>query len=314
MVKHPNPPTYTSELNLSESLSVDTARRMAYQQLSNVKQLSENEARAECALLLEHTLQKSDTWQRTYPDYELSRDELTQLKSALIKRIDQHQPIQYITGKANFMGRWFNVTPDVLIPREDTSHLVKGAIKRAQAIAKTNSRPVNIMDLGTGSGCIAITLALELTQLGIPFHIIAIDISEAALDIAQRNAQLYNISNHLRFVQGDIMAFGSTDLAQQHLLVSNPPYIDEATYQSLMDEVRHHEPKLALVAESNGLEFYKKLAELTPQNSWLLAEFGFNNTGSQQQAIANILPNWQQVTFFTDDANIPRWFEGAKTT
>lgn len=314
MVKHPRPSTHPSELNLPESLSVDTARRMVYQQLSNVKRLAENEAQAECALLLTHILQKSDTWQRTYPDYKLSIEEHSQLTEALVKRLFQRQPIQYITGKANFMGRWFNVTPDVLIPREDTSHLVKGAIKRAQDIAKTNNQPVNIMDLGTGSGCIAITLALELTQLGIPFHIIAVDISEAALKIAQHNAQRHNINNHLEFVQGDILALDSTDLAQQHMLVSNPPYIDEATYQSLMDEVHHHEPKLALVADNNGLEFYKKLAELTPKSTWLLAEFGFNKTGSQQQAIANILPNWQQVTFFTDDANIPRWLEGMKAT
>lgn len=290
------------------------ARRIVHQHLIAHKHLSDYEAHAETSLLFEHILQQNDTWQRTYPDHVLSDEAIARLTAAVAKRVIEHQPAQYITGQANFMGRWYTVTPDVLIPREDTSHLVTGALHRAEQLATTTTQPLNIMDIGTGSGCIAITLALELKRRNIPVEITAIDISQPALSIAERNAQTHGAHTNIRFVQGDIFTYQPDELSPYHLLVSNPPYIDAPTYAELMDDVRLHEPKQALVADNDGLVFYQQLASLTPQRCWLLAEFGLNNSGSQQQAIANLLPptHWRHVTFHKDDANIPRWFEGEK--
>ena len=187
------------------------------------------------------------------PHRDLSAEEEKKLEISL-QRLQQHEPIQYITGNADFFGLRFEVNRDVLIPRPETEELVSWMIQDLKG------REVNILDIGTGSGCIAIALAKNLPEA----KVTAIDISPGALAVAKSNAQKNEVE--VEFLQLDILATdnfpGSFDV-----IVSNPPYVRELEKEQMHRNVLEHEPHTALyVKDDDPLLFYRKITALASEN------------------------------------------------
>jgi len=228
-------------------------------------------------VLLAHTLQQDRMYLYVHYDQPLEPEERKQFKTLILKRI-QGTPTQYLIGVQEFWSLAFHVTPAVLIPRPETEHLVELTLELAQSFAQPS-----ILDLGTGSGIIAISLKHELPHA----HIYASDLSEAALIIAKENAQsLLPAGRQMMFFQGDL--FAPFPEMTFDLIVSNPPYISEPEYAALACEVRDHEPKLALYAGQDGLDLYRRLiaeaaAHLNPHGV-VLVEIGYG----QQDAVVQL--------------------------
>ncbi len=215
----------------------------------------------------------------------------------LVERRLAGEPIQYITGEAEFYGLPFQVNRDVLIPRPETELLVEKALAFAPIF-----RSPRILDVGTGSGAIAIALAHAL-----PFaHIAATDASASALAVAQANAARNGVADSIRFLQGDLL--GPVAEEQFDLIVSNPPYVAENDRATLDVEVRNYEPAQALFAGDDGLAIYRRLIpeafKALTSGGILLLEIGY----SQQQAIQLLLEKeeFAGIEFFMDLQGIPR--------
>ena len=196
------------------------------------------------------------------------------------------EPTQYVTGRQEFYGREFRVTPDVLIPRPETEHLIEAALAHVSGA---------ILDIGTGSGAIAVTLALESTG-----RVTASDISPAALRVARQNSGA--LGAHVDFVACDLgAAFGEGSF---DLVVSNPPYIAGRDRASLQAEVRDHEPALALFGGEDGLAVYRSLVpearRLLRPGGWLMMELG------DAEAVREMCSSWTGVEIVNDLAGIPR--------
>lgn len=225
-------------------------------------------------LMLAHTLglKRFDLYMQY--DRPLLEDELATLRG-MIKRRSAGEPLQYILGEAHFHGHIFHVRPGVLIPRPETELLVDEALRR--------TKPLRCLDIGTGSGCIAITVALQ----NLDTEVLAVDISDDALEIARDNAKTLG-AMHIDFRNLDIFddeairAIGSFDL-----VISNPPYIADLDLKDLQTEVRDHEPHIALSDGGDGLRFYRRLAELGPQllrqKGEMFLELGYNQAGQVRQ-------------------------------
>lgn len=198
-------------------------------------------------------LQRIDTFLK--PDFLIIDDYLSELKN-IIKRLKNEEPIQYILKKTSFYGLPFVVDENTLIPRPETEELVAWAIEEARKISEYNTEKLSIIDIGTGSGCIPISMAKHLPEASIS----AIDISKKALKIATKNALLNKVTIH--FFEIDIL---QTNLLPQqfNIIVSNPPYVRELEKVEIKNNVLQNEPHLALfVANDNPLVFYKKIANL----------------------------------------------------
>jgi len=199
----------------------------------------------------------------------LSRRECFSLADALSRRF-KGEPLQYILGKTEFMGLSFRITPDVFIPRPETEILVEAAIRAV----KSESRKVRkILDIGTGSGCIAVSLAKFLPAS----QISAVDISQKALQIAKQNALLNNVE--INFLLADLFSLPELEALEYDLIVSNPAYIPTAEISSLQEELSF-EPRVALDGGSDGLDFYRRIIEEAPayikQGGFLIMEMGHN--------------------------------------
>lgn len=169
---------------------------------------------------------------------------------AILKRLVKHEPIQYITGEARFHGMEMKVTPDVLIPRPETDELVDIIVSDAG-----ETEDLRVLDIGTGSGCIAIALARSLRFPTVT----AVDISDAALAVARENAS--NLKANISFIKEDILTDSPEGIFD--IIVSNPPYIDESEKSGMEPNVLDYEPKIALfVPDNNPLLFYKRIAEI----------------------------------------------------
>jgi len=183
---------------------------------------------------------------------EIDSEKLFILKSWIKRRVSR-EPSQYITGKADFYGRSYFVNNKVLIPRPETEILIDAAIKNL--LEKKNPF---IIDIGTGSGCIGITLAIEIKNS----NVLSIDISKDALLIAKNNAESHNIKN-IKFLEIDVL---KNDINQKaDLIISNPPYISKNELSTLMPEVRNHEPKISLTDNKDGFTFYERFVSLLPK-------------------------------------------------
>lgn len=190
-------------------------------------------------------------------DYEGDFD-----KQTLLNRLLNHEPVQYITGKAYFHRYIFKVTSDTLIPRPETEELCE------RILSEHGNEPKHIVDFGTGSGCIPITLLKERPN----WKGTGIDISDKALEIARNNAETLEVSNRLEFQKGDILKLNI--LPRADIWISNPPYISNQEKSSLSNHVHIHEPHTALFAGDDPLIFYKKMASLfSAQNQ--IGEFWF---------------------------------------
>jgi release factor glutamine methyltransferase len=215
----------------------------------------ENEAKSIIYLVLEHYLKLSKT------DIFLDRNILQAFDfQEIIKRIKSQEPIQYIIGKTEFYGRKFRVTPATLIPRPETEELVQ--IVTSSKLPITNHQsPITILDIGTGSGCIAISLACEIPNA----QIYAYDISEEALKIANENAEI-NKANVI-FEKVDILEPFTIYHSPFTVIVSNPPYVMNAEKAEMERNVLEYEPHLALFVEDNDpLIFYRKITEFAAKN------------------------------------------------
>lgn len=212
----------------------------------------------------------------------------------LVRRRAAREPIQYILGTEEFMGMAFQVTPAVLIPRFDTETLVRSA-------AAHLSGPVRVADIGTGSGAVAIGLASLLPDA----QLVAVDISPAALAVAQANARTNGFGERIQFVQGDLVA-PLTGRAFDAIL-SNPPYIGEAEWRGLAPEVQQYEPRLALSPGDDDLTFYRRLAEeavpLLKPGGFLAVEVGYQ----QAEPVAALFATaGLAVSRYRDTAGIER--------
>ena len=213
------------------------------------------------------------------------------------------QRASLFTGHQEFYGLDFIVTPDVLIPRPETEFLVERVIKLARDL--TVEAPV-IADIGTGSGCIAIAVAVNLPRA----RVVATDVSSAALDIARRNAARHSVRGRIEFLAGDLLkplaAAGLREAVD--ILASNPPYVAEETSDLLQREVREWEPNEALFGGLDGLDFYRRLlvdaVEFTKPRDCLVLEIGH----SQLDPIAQVIDNspWGLAHVTRDLQGIPR--------
>ena len=227
-------------------------------------------------MLLEATLKKSKEYLIIYDNKEITSQE----RELYIKNVKRHilgEPIQYITGKQEFMKLNFLVTKDVLIPRQDTEILVEEVIN----IAKKIENPI-ILDLCTGSGAIAVSLAKYVNNV----KIFATDISSKALEIAKKNAEFNGVKNNIDFIESDL--FNKIKNLKFDIIVSNPPYIETDEIKKLTKDVQN-EPIQALDGGKDGLTFYRKIAEEAPEflniHGFLCLEIGYN----QKQKVKQIL-------------------------
>jgi len=237
------------------------------------------QARLSAELLLSSALKLSRMKLYLNYDYRPTEKELAQFKRLILKRLE-HMPIQYILGLAGFRKMELKVGPEVLIPRPETEVLVDQAL---EIIAGRGPRLLNIIDIGTGSGAIALSLAAEIPK-DIPFHILATDCSSQAIEIARANARALLGPESLAKIE--IMAADAIPQEKQfvdkykqdiNMVISNPPYVSEQNYQNLDREIRDYEPRQALVGGPTGSEAYAEIFEkvkpfLAPGDCFLLLE------------------------------------------
>jgi release factor glutamine methyltransferase len=296
-------------------------------------------------LLLLHVLGRDRTWMYSHPEEEISLVN-ADLYTALIRRRAAGEPTQHLTGKQEFWGLEFEVTPDVLIPRPETEHVIEVALDRlaVREIRAGRRQPLGgeglrIADVGTGSGCIAIALAKALPRA----TLFAMDVSAAALEVARRNAERHGVSDRMAFLQSDLLEglvipapFVANALPYSSpsailpcqtlhnedaphptsqrspfrfdLIVSNPPYVGRREAATLMREVREHEPEVALYGGEEGYELY---ANLIAQSAKYLLPRGIlvlELGHSSLPAVRPLLdaPAWSGVRVTNDLAGIPR--------
>lgn len=229
-------------------------------------------ARLDAEVLLSHVLQVDRIYLYTHFDKPITSDERDILR-ACIKRRAMHEPIAYICGHKEFYSRAFKVTHDVLIPRPETEHVVESVLGW---VGTRIDAPLRVLDVGTGSGALAITLAKELPNA----LVFATDISDSALAIARDNAQTHGVLERMHFAQGDLFAALDAAGAPFDIIVSNPPYIAQAIAQTLPEDVVRYEPATALFGGHDGLSILRRLcAEVhryAAAQSCLAIEIGFD--------------------------------------
>jgi release factor glutamine methyltransferase len=257
-------------LHTVASLLADATRRLA-----DALQLEPREARIEARVLISHALKVDHAWLIGH-DRDTPTPAQQDAIENLIARRAAGEPVAYILGEREFYGRTFKVTPDVLIPRPETELLVEAALARL-----STGSPASVLDLGTGSGCIAITLALECPLCAVT----SVDISALALCIAEENAHRLAASPH--FLQSDLyQAIGDLRF---DLILSNPPYIAQRDPHLQQGDVRF-EPALALVSGQDGLDALRGLIQDAPKHlvagGWLILEHGWDQADSLRELMA----------------------------
>jgi release factor glutamine methyltransferase len=240
-------------------------------------------------VLLSHALKCERVYLYGHPEQELREVEWIHYGRYLHERL-KGKPTQYITKRQEFYGREFRVTPDVLIPRPETEHVVEVALSVARGARR-------MVDVGTGSGALAVTLQLETGASAF-----ATDISPAAAAVAAGNAA--RLSAHVEFVVCDLLsAFADRSM---DLVVANPPYVPLGTREGLQREVRDWEPDVALFAGESGVELYERIAADAPRvlrpGGWLIMELGFGSVNR----VSELVQNWKEVRVEPDLAGIPR--------
>jgi release factor glutamine methyltransferase len=275
--------------------SISQVLREATQILNNA---GVPEARREAGSLLSFVLQKDRTFLISRAEDQLSGDSFRRFQE-IVERRASGEPLQYITGVQDFFGREFRVTPDVLIPRPETELLVEAAIE----IIGENSEPF-ICDVGTGSGCIAVTLLCELRNA----RAVAVDMSPAALEVARVNARNHSVSDRAEFLISDCFDLLDSARYQFDMVVSNPPYVSAAMLEGLQREVRDHEPLVALSPGPDGLSVIRRLLQDAPaflkDEGHMIFEIGFD----QGEAVKELVDVsvWRLCEIKPDLQGIPR--------
>lgn len=236
------------------------------------------EARREAGSLLSFVLARDRTFLISHSDEQLSVDDFKRYRD-LVERRSLGEPLQYITGSQDFYGRSFHVSPDVLIPRPETELLVEAAL------ALLGNNDAHFCDVGSGSGCIAVTLLCERLEL----RGMALDISAGALDITRQNAIRWNVENRLSLEVSDCFDALEPDDSQFELVVSNPPYVSANAVPGLQREVKDHEPMIALSPGPDGLAVIRRLLHETPRflrkDGFLLLEIGFDQGAAFERLV-----------------------------
>ena len=265
-------------------------------------------------LLLMFTLGCDRAYLYAHPERELTGDEQSRYEAALAERA-RGVPAQYITGHQEFWGMDLIVTPDVLIPRPETEHVIEAVlelqssacgVRHPEAGSRKPEARSRAVDVGTGSGCIALALAKELPDADV--H--ATDISAAALEVARANAARHQLESRVQFHQADLLA-GFEDNSFD-FIVSNPPYVGESEADQVQLEVRKFEPRNAVFAGSTGLEAISRLipqayAALKP-GGWLVMEI----SGTIAEEVKKLLRAWDDVQLRPDLQAIPRVAQARK--
>jgi release factor glutamine methyltransferase len=259
-------------------------------------------------LLLMFTLGRDRAFLYGHPEYELTVDEQASYDDALAQR-SRGIPAQYITGHQEFWGMDFLVSPAVLIPRPETEHVIEamlglvGSASSGQGLwdgKAAGETPVRIVDVGTGSGCIALALAKQLPQA----EIHATDISPLALEVARANAARLQLDSRVQFHETDLLA----GIAKNSFdfVVSNPPYVGESEEDTVQLEVRKFEPRRAVFAGSTGLEVIERLIpqarEVLKPGGWLVMEI----SGTIASRVRQIAAGWNNVQITKDLQGIER--------
>lgn len=275
---------------------------MIYERLQQLQQRYPiGEARALYELIMQRRFDLSRTDILLGKDTTLSADDKAELQ-IIVNRVAKGEPVQYVLGSEEFCGHEFLVTPDVLIPRPETQQLV-------QLVQQYVTFGSSVLDVGTGSGCIAITLALS------GYQVTALDISEEALAIAQKNAE--RLKAEVKFLKGDIFSMDNAPCSMFEGIVSNPPYICEKEAAEMDDNVLLHEPHLALfVPDDDPLLFYRAIADYGHQHlengGWLF--FETNRAYCKQVGELLLQKGYKNVKTITDEYGNERYVVGSRCT
>jgi len=262
--------------------------------------------RMNAELLLMFTLECDRAYLYAHPERDLTSDEITRYADILSERA-RGVPAQYITGHQEFWGIDLIVTPAVLIPRPETEHVIETVLA---CVGRTllSASPFRLIDVGTGSGCIALALTKELPQA----EIHATDVSSAALEIARANAARHQLQSHIHFREADLLT--GVDNDSFDFIVSNPPYVGESEEDQVQLEVRKFEPRNAVFAGPTGVEV---IARLIPQahaalrvGGWLVMEI----SGTIVEGTKQLLTGWEEIQIVTDLQGIPRVVAARKKT
>lgn len=265
---------------------VETALR---QGITLLEEAAVPAARLTAEVLLAHALGRERSWLYGHPEHELDRIAWIHYGRYLHERLSG-KPTQYITKRQAFYGREFRVTADVLIPRPETEHVVEAVLREPPA--------GRIIDVGAGSGAIAVTVALETRAA-----VIATDISPAALVVASENA--HRLGARVQWIVCDLLS--AVGDASMDLVVSNPPYVPDEDMATLQREVRDWEPRIALFGGSGGLEIYRRIVSDAPRvlrpGGRLVMELGFKTS---EAVLAMLSGRWEDIRIEPDLAGIPR--------
>jgi release factor glutamine methyltransferase len=265
----------------------------------NLRKAGVPEARREAGSLLALVLGRDRSFMLSHAEDAVSEEHIEAFRDYLRWR-GRGKPLQYITGNQEFFGLDFEVTSDVLIPRPETELLIETALK---LIPPEDQAPY-ICDVGTGSGCIAITLLHERPSA----RAVAIDISAAALEVAKRNAARHSVTDRISFVESDCLLGMNSSKSTFDLIVSNPPYVAESALAGLQREVRDYEPRTALAAGPDGLAIIRRLiveaGSFLKISGHLLFEIGFDQGAAVDQLIDQNY--WKLLEIHQDLQGIPR--------
>jgi release factor glutamine methyltransferase len=253
--------------------------------------------RLNAELLMMFVLGRERAYLYAHPERELTAEEQDRYDEVIQERA-RGVPTQYITGHQEFWGLDLLVSPAVLIPRPETEHLVEAVLELVKQTEPQEK--LRMLDVGTGSGCIALALASELPQADI--H--ACDLSDAALEMARANAARLGLEQRIAFRKSDLLASYSGKTFD--FVVSNPPYVGESEADKVQRQVREFEPKAAVFSGQEGMDIYRRLIpqakEVLKSRGWFAAEIGF----SAEQKVRELLGGWDEVQVTPDLQGIPR--------
>jgi release factor glutamine methyltransferase len=255
--------------------------------------------RLNAELLMMFVLGRERAYLFAYPEHELSTEEQAQYEDVVRERA-RGCPTQYITGHQEFWGLDLLVSPAVLIPRPETEHVIETVLELVNGYSFDGPGRLHLLDVGTGSGCIALALASELPHAEIQ----ACDISEEALETARINAARLGMGGKVLFRKSDLLSVYAGE--KFDFIVSNPPYVGEADADKVQKQVREFEPRIAVFSGQEGLDVYRKLVpqahEHLKEGGWFVTEIGF----SEEAKVRELLAGWTDVQVTADLQGIPR--------
>jgi len=255
--------------------------------------------RLNAELLLMFVLGRERAHLYAHPERELSADEQAQYDEVIHERA-RGCPTQYITGHQEFWGLDLLVSPAVLIPRPETEHVVETVIELVREYPFAGPGRLRLLDVGTGSGCIALALASEIPHA----EIHGCDISEDALEMARVNAARLALGGKVLFRKSDLLSRYEGE--KFDFVISNPPYVGEAEADKVQRQVREFEPKIAVFSGLEGMDIYRKLIPQAHEHlrpgGWFVCEIGY----SEEEKVRALLPGWKDVQVTPDLQGIPR--------